>query len=449
MQFYFQHPDRIGELNHTLIVLVPKVERPCLMKQYRPIALCNSVYKGLSKFLANKIKPLLAELVSPNQFIRAVLEDLKLPGDMVGAIMGCVTSHVLEVLWNAVRNLNFQSQRGIRQGDPISPYLFVLCMEKLTHLIMDEVEVKNWQPIRAGKSEPPISHLMFADDIILFAEASLSQLNCIAHFLQKFSKMSGQCEVVKSIIDVSGFKKVNNLGSYLGSLMRHGRIRKDHYADNNTLPVHVCQDIEKLQRNFTWGDLDSKRRAHDVAWEHLCQPMDCGGLGIINLRIQNEAFMQKLAWQLIKDQNSLWAQVLLGKYGRNHDPNRSLIAKLSDSTLWKNICIARTKLSQHLEWVVENGKTACFWTDYWGDWQSTLLELASVKPPISDLVLKVCDVVDPSTNGWNWNYLEKYFDAFICSKLSKYSSPILSNSDDWLNWKKSIPGKSIVKNAYC
>ncbi|XP_061363416.1 uncharacterized protein LOC133307012 [Gastrolobium bilobum] len=433
-EVYMQHPDQIVEVNHTLIVLVPKVERPCLIKQFRPIAVRNSGYKGLSKIIANKIKPLLGELISPNQidlekaydklnwnFIRTVLEELKFSREMVEAIMGYVIGPVLEVLWNGARTTSFQSHREIRQGDPLSSYLFVLCMEKLTHLIMDEVEVKNWQPIRTGRSGPPISHLMFADDIILFAEASLSQLNCIAHCLEKFSKMSGQCvsigksciyfskntpeEAVKSITEISGFKNINNLGCYLGAMMRHGRINKNHYAtvisrvqdrllgwkskclslagrvtlaksvisaiscyhmQKNTLPVHVCQDIEKLQRNFISGDLDSKRKAHYVAWEHMCQPKDCGGLGIINLRIQNEAFIQKLAWQLIRDRNSLWVKVLIGKYGRNHDLNRSLLAKMYDSNPWKNICIARSKMTKQLEWVIENGSCTPLEAELWG-----------------------------------------------------------------------------------
>ncbi|XP_061367124.1 uncharacterized protein LOC133310245 [Gastrolobium bilobum] len=514
MQYYLKNPSQIGEINHTLIVLIPKIDRPCMMKQFRPIALCNSIYKGFSKILANRVKPLLEELISPNQasfvprrhihdniiivqelihsmhrmkgkkgffsikidlekaydklswkFIRSVLEDLQFPIILVEAIMGCVPSPSLEVLWNGVRTDSFLPQRGIRQGDPLSPYIFVLCLEKLTHLILDEVGSGAWVPLKAGRSGPPISHIMFADDIILFGEASLSQLNCITSCLDRFSKMSGQCvsfeksciyfsknvkrEEVQAISDVSGFKIVKNFGRYLGSKMRHGRIGKDHYVENNMMPVHVCNDIEKLQRNFIWGDEELKRKAHYVAWEVMCQPKECGGLGIINLRLQNEAFMHKLAWQIIEDQNSLWVQVLLGKYGRKADPNRSLTAKKSDSTLWRNICSARNKISQHLEWVIRNGKTAFFWTDQWGGWQRTMLDMAATKPPMADLNLKISDVVNPFPGEWNWSYLDKHLDVSVCNELRKIPTPKPSNSEDGLCWKNLRSGRSVVRNAYC
>ncbi|XP_061352790.1 uncharacterized protein LOC133297639 [Gastrolobium bilobum] len=532
MQHYLKNPSQIGEINHTLIVLIPKIDRPCLMKQFWPIALCNTIYKGFSKILANRVKPILEELISPNQasfnerkkkrffsvkidlekaydklswkFIRSVLEELQLPGTLVEAIMGCVSSPSLEVLWNGARTDKFQSQRGIRQGNPLSPYIFVLCMEKLSHLILDEVERKYWVPLREGRSGPPISHIMFADDIILFGEATLSQLNCITTCLDRFSKMSGQCvsfeksciyfsknvkqKTMQNISDVSGFKMVKNFGRYLGSMMRHGRVRKDHYAEvisrvqsrlqgwkskclslvgritlaksvisaipcfhmqNNVLPVHVCNDIEKMQRNFIWRDEESKRKAHYVAWEQMCQPKECGGLGIINLRLQNEAFMHKLAWLIVNDHNSLWVQVLLGKYGRKVDPNRSLIAKKSDSILWKNICLARSKISQQLEWVIRNGKSVFFWTDKWGGWHKTMLELASIKPPMTDLYYKVSDVVDPISGEWNWSYLDEHLSSSICRELRKIPPPNPSNSEERLFWKRIKSGKFVVRNAYC
>lgn len=67
---------------------------------------------------------------------------------------------------------SIKPSRGLRQGALISPYNFVICMEKLSHLIADAVEEKAWIPIRAGRNGPSIAHLLFTDDIMLFAEAS-------------------------------------------------------------------------------------------------------------------------------------------------------------------------------------------------------------------------------------------------------------------------------------
>lgn len=67
----------------------------------------------------------------------------------------------------------FTLSRGIRQGDPLSLYLFVLCMKRLSHIISTAVENKFWKPIKVGKNGPCLSHLAFVDDLILFAEAYL------------------------------------------------------------------------------------------------------------------------------------------------------------------------------------------------------------------------------------------------------------------------------------
>ena len=84
------------------------------------------------------------------------------------------------------------AHEGMKQGDSLSPYLFVLCMEKLSHMINEAIGVGRWKPIRASRTGPKLSHLMFVDDLILFSEASVEQAKVIAHVMQKFCNMSGQ-----------------------------------------------------------------------------------------------------------------------------------------------------------------------------------------------------------------------------------------------------------------
>ncbi|KAL4320415.1 hypothetical protein AHAS_Ahas14G0008200 [Arachis hypogaea] len=83
-----------------------------------------------------------------------------------------VQSVNFNILWNGNKTKDFKPGRGVRQGDPISPYLFVICMDYLSQYIEQEVEEKNWSPIRVGRNGPKTSHLMFADDLLLFSEAS-------------------------------------------------------------------------------------------------------------------------------------------------------------------------------------------------------------------------------------------------------------------------------------
>ncbi|XP_020234937.1 uncharacterized protein LOC109814835 [Cajanus cajan] len=98
----------------------------------------------------------------------------------------------MRVLWNGEMLEEFKPERGIRQGDPISPYLFVLCIERLFHLIQVVVETKLWKPTQIARRAPKLSHLAFADNLLLFAEASEEQVDVIIQVLELFCKSSGQ-----------------------------------------------------------------------------------------------------------------------------------------------------------------------------------------------------------------------------------------------------------------
>lgn len=86
----------------------------------------------------------------------------------------------------------FKPSRGLMQGDPLSPYLFVLCVELLAHLIEDCREDGRWKTLKAGRNGHIISHLFFADDVLLFGEASIEQINCVMDCLQTFCDATGQ-----------------------------------------------------------------------------------------------------------------------------------------------------------------------------------------------------------------------------------------------------------------
>ena len=215
-------------LNETFLVLIPKIENAQSVTQLRPIGLCNVAYKVITKAIVHRIKPVLGKLIAPTQssfvpgrqisdniiivqemlhsmrkkkgsqgcmaikidlekaydrlrwpFIREMLLEARLPQKMIDVILNCVSLSSFSVLWNGDKTEAFTPSRGVRQGDPLSPYLFVLCMERLNHLIEDSVNKGDWKPIRACRGGPPIASLFFADDLILFGEASLSQARTI------------------------------------------------------------------------------------------------------------------------------------------------------------------------------------------------------------------------------------------------------------------------------
>ncbi|XP_074300458.1 uncharacterized protein LOC141631726 [Silene latifolia] len=228
-------------LNDTHLVLIPKVTNPETISQFRPIGLCNVSYKIISKILANRVKKVLPHLISETQsgfvpgrqitdnivvfqeaihsmrkktgrigfmaikidlekvydrlrwsFIRDTLQDMQFSILLVDVIMECVTSTRLQVLWNGEATEQFTPTRGVRQGDPLSSYLFIMCLKKLQQAIDVEVCNKNWRPITLGRNGPSITNLFFADDMVIFAETTEEQALVICHVIDNFCAVSGE-----------------------------------------------------------------------------------------------------------------------------------------------------------------------------------------------------------------------------------------------------------------
>jgi hypothetical protein len=235
------NPNQVSEINLTDICLVPKVQEPQFVNQFRPISLCNTLYKILSKVIVNRLKGCIADIVSPYQtgfipgrsihenivvaqemihsmnrangrmgyfaikvdlakaydklswnFIHMTLREVGIPVEMINVIMYSVRTVNTNVRWNDTRSEYFAPKKGLRQGDPISPYLFVICMDKLSHLICEAVEKGDWTAMKAGRNGPMVSHQMFADDLLLFGQATTSQMVCVREVLKTFCSLSGQ-----------------------------------------------------------------------------------------------------------------------------------------------------------------------------------------------------------------------------------------------------------------
>lgn len=153
----------------------------------------------------------------------------------------------MSLLWNGERTEAFTPSRGLRQGDPLSPYLFVLCMKRLCHLIEGSIEEKKWKPVSLSRGVPNLSHICFVDDLILLAEASVAQIRVIRTVLERFCIASGQKvnlekskiffssnvshDLGKLISDESGIQSTQELGKYLGMPILQKRINKETFGD--------------------------------------------------------------------------------------------------------------------------------------------------------------------------------------------------------------------------
>ncbi|KAL6130571.1 hypothetical protein ACLB2K_068950 [Fragaria x ananassa] len=232
----------LGDLNHTLIALIPKVDNPLNVTDYRPISLCNVLYKLISKAIANRMKGLLSEVISSFQsafvpgrcihdnvitafevihsirckqtgedpycvlkldiskaydrvewfFLRSVMEKLGFSASWIDLVMRCVESVSFSFLWNGKTLGRFSPTRGLRQGDPLSPYLFLLCSKGLTSLLQKADQEGLVHGARVTGSAPAISHLLFADDSLLFGRADLQEITHFKQCLLLYESAAGQ-----------------------------------------------------------------------------------------------------------------------------------------------------------------------------------------------------------------------------------------------------------------
>ena len=211
--------------NHTYITLIPKVKCPQKVTEFRPIGFCNILYKLVSKVSATSLKKLLPNIISDGFYG-----------------YGCISSVSYSILVNGEPQGDIKPTRGLRQGDYLFPYLFLLVSEGLNGLIQQAVTVGDLRGFSLCHNGPQISHLFFADDTLLFCRAELREVQTIQNILQKYELASGQkinlgkttlffgksvSLVSKNAIkNLLGVPKIKEYERYLGLSDMVGRNRK-------------------------------------------------------------------------------------------------------------------------------------------------------------------------------------------------------------------------------
>ena len=258
---------------------------------------------------------------------------------------------------------------GLRQGDPISPFLFLFCAEGLSSLLKQATSTGSLKGVAACPHGPQISHLLFADDSIIFCRATLEDYSHLEQILEIYEHASGQKmnrektflffshntsqDLQEEIKQRFGAEVIQQHETYLGLPSLVDRSKKNTFRalkerlDNKLLgwkekmlsqvrkeilikvvtqaistytmsvfklPDTLCDEMTSMVRTFWWGYSNGKNKMAWLSWDKVCVPKREGGLGFRNLKAFNLALLTKQGWRLQTNTNSLVYCVLKARY---------------------------------------------------------------------------------------------------------------------------------------
>ncbi|KAG5537109.1 hypothetical protein RHGRI_024523 [Rhododendron griersonianum] len=547
---FFQNGVLLREWNQTNVTLIPKVKNPESMSHFRPISLCRFIYKVISKVLANRLQPFMHGLISEQQsafipgrqiqdniiiahevfhflkhkksgrkasvavkldlnkaydrvcwdFLLKVLEKLGFEEKWIDWISQCVCTVKYSIHANGGQVCVVEPKRGLRQGDPISPYLFLMVADVLSTMLQKAVINKSLAGIKMKKQCPVVSHLFFADDSLIFLEANSWYCSNLRQILGCFSEASGlSVNLHKSSVMFSAnashstrdelkgileMKDMDKNSKYLGLPTSWGKSKKESmgFIRDNILgkikgwsnkdlnqagkeiliksviqpipmypfmcfkaPNSLCSQLNSVISNFWWENGDNGGKIHWGSWKKLTDQKEMGGMGFKDFASFNIALLAKQYWRLINSPEALWVKVLKGLYFPNCS---SLDAKRgpSPSWIWCSLVEGMALLKEGLRWNVGNGDSIDFWRDRW------IPNLPGEKvqsiPSHHGQWAKVSEFIDSNTHNWDMDKLLNVISSEEARAISRI--PIsYSNGVDKIIWVHTSSGNYSVKSGYC
>jgi hypothetical protein len=353
--------------------------------------------------------------------------------------------------------------RGLRQGDPISPYLFLLCAEGFSTLLHQAELAGRLRGIRISPQAPTVNHLLFADDALLLFEADHDGAEEINAILQVYEAMSGQVinrekssilfsrntnrQKKEEIMQLLGLSTETSDGKYMGLPMYIGKSRskcfsylkeriwariqgwKERFLSKagkeillkavaQAIPTYamscfdltkgLCDDISTMICRYWWSQQEDENRMHWVGWDKMKLPKEQGGMGFRDLYSFNLAMLSRQVWRLLQVPDSLCSRVLRAKYYPNGDI-LSAVPVAGMSYVWRSILNGVKIIKEGMIWRVRSGENINMWNDPW------IPSEQSRKPSSlqgQNVITRVSELIDPVNNIWDEQLVRQTFSQF-------------------------------------
>ncbi|XP_057246754.1 uncharacterized protein LOC130589505 [Beta vulgaris subsp. vulgaris] len=428
----------LHEWNQTLLVLLPKGQNPEEVTQFRPISLCNTIYKCVSKCLVNRVRPLLSDLITEYQsafipgrhmddnilishelihvlnkhrrgnvhlaalkidmnkaydrvnwrFLLKVLQAYGFPGQWIQLISQCISTVSYRILVNGQVTESFPSHCGLRQGDPLSPYLFLLCMDIFSRMLIMATDIRLFDGCRAHS--PNVSEHM-GHEYKRIRNWMLN--NHWAHILRITAwnhspiSQAGKLILINSVL--------------IASIA--------HIFSIFLIPTTIANKLDAMLARFFWSNSSGK----GIAWkskELLHLQKGVGGLGLRSIAMHNRSLLMKNVWRIHRNSSDLISKVF-SDHKLGNGSSTPTLHSMRGQCSWgaRSLIQAEQVLLTNSGWKIGSNSPLLAGKEHWVHGRIPLFR--DNVPLRTAATVSIASLLLPQKQGWNVPRLQSLFHS--------------------------------------